>query len=87
MNNEIDFDLAVRNAHREQAVVMGAAILSLLKMIGNALGAVFGSIASAIEFKRAFNELDALTDTQLRDIGVNRGEIAHLIMNRHTLAE
>ena len=55
--------------------------------IGNMIGFLFNKIekiycllGASIKCRRACNELHALTDAQLKDIGVHRGEIKARVM-------
>jgi uncharacterized protein YjiS (DUF1127 family) len=45
--------------------------------------ATFSSYKKSIQATRDFNELNQLSDRELRDLGINRGEIAYIVNNQN----
>ncbi|MEX0304732.1 MAG: DUF1127 domain-containing protein [Leisingera sp.] len=59
-------------------VLSASAGFSLTARIRSAFEGVIVSWMKAREFQRTYNELDALTDHELSDIGVRRSDIADI---------
>ncbi len=68
--------------HREAAAARAAArrhsFGNAFKMIGAGIGAVLTAIATWPTRRDAYKALDQLSDTQLADIGLARGEISRV---------
>jgi uncharacterized protein YjiS (DUF1127 family) len=52
--------------------------VGIFARIRNAVDTVLASWAKAREYQTTFNELDALCDRELADIGLRRGDIADI---------
>jgi uncharacterized protein YjiS (DUF1127 family) len=68
--------------HREAAAARAAArrhsFGNAFKMIGSGIGAVLTAIATWPTKRDTYKALDQLSDTQLADIGLARGEISRV---------
>ena len=53
------------------------------KRATRALASIFGSIGNAIQAQRDFDELNNLSDRELRDIGITRVDISRLVYEKN----
>ena len=64
--------------HREAAAARARAFRHVFTMIGAGIGAVISAIATWPTRRDTYKALDQLSDRQLADIGLDRGEISRV---------
>lgn len=72
-------DAAIARGRRLRAEHAGMASVAVAKAVRAAVGRVFGGIRRYLSERRAIDQLRAMDDRQLADIGISRESIAYAV--------